>query len=101
MENMFGVKGKTEWEEKPSRPIHFVFSESFREARFLNDSLLWVMNQKVTSYQTRPVMSPASGTAAPRGRDRAVFVHRSKACRAISGQRGLGDSFTKVGLTSA
>lgn len=46
MENMFGVKGKTEWEEKPSHPIHFVFSESFREAGFLNDSQLWVMNQK-------------------------------------------------------
>lgn len=88
MENMFGVKGKTEWEEKPSHLIHFVFSESFREAGFLNDSQLWVMNQKVTSYQAGPVMSPAAGTAAPRGHERAVFARRSKACRAISGQHG-------------
>lgn len=46
-------------------------------------------------------MSPAAGTAAPRGRERAVFVHHSEACRAISGQGGFGDSFTKVGLAFA
>lgn len=47
---MFGVKGKMDWEG--STLIRFVLcSESFRELGLLNESQLWVMNQKATSYQ--------------------------------------------------